>query len=60
MAHGIRKHNIFETSVTIDDKHISRQQLPTKLQIVRSINAYTKFDFLTKNMPLMRLSIRLL
>ena len=49
MAHGSRKDKIFETSVTIDDKHISRQQLPTKLQIVRSINAYTKFDFLEKN-----------
>ena len=48
MAYSSRKSKIFEASITIDDKHISRQQLPTKLQIVRSINAYTTFDLLDK------------
>ena len=49
MAHSSRKRKIFETSITIDDKHINRQQLPTKLQIVRSILAYTTLDSLEKN-----------
>ena len=48
MAYSSSKSKIFEASITIDDKHISRQQLPTKLQIVRSINAYTTFDLLDK------------
>ena len=48
MAHNSRKGRIFETSITIDDKHIIRQQLPTKLQIVRSILAYTTLDSLEK------------
>ena len=49
MAHNSRKGRIFETSITIDDKHVIRQQLSTKLQIVRSILAYTIFDVLEKN-----------
>ena len=49
MAQGTRTGKIFEISITIDDKHINRQQLPTKLQIIRSILAYIRFDSLTIN-----------
>ena len=44
MAHSSRTHKIFETAITIEDKNINIQQLPTKLQVVRCILAHNKFD----------------
>ena len=49
MAHSSRRHKIFETAITIEDKNINRQQLPTELQIVRCILAHSKFDLSTIN-----------
>ena len=41
MAYSLRHHKIFETSICEDDKVINRNQLPTKLQVLRCRLAYT-------------------